>query len=102
MSTLKPKIRIEFEKTISAINPNDLLKQRLITKDMGFYQRTLSHKIVERIDINSITDNDTLIVRYGIDGNRQVDVSQLNPAIAGVIGALAEGIFPSNYKNANK
>jgi hypothetical protein len=101
MSTLKPKIRIEFEKSLTT-NPKDLLKQKLIMNDMGFYQRALILKINESIDNDSIADDDTVIIRYGLDGERQVDVQSLNPSIAHRVKGIAEGIFPNNYKNAKK
>lgn len=98
----KPKIRIEFEKSLSKVNPQDLLKQKLIMNDMGFYQRALCSKISESVDIDSIADDDTVIIRYGLDGERQVDEQHLNPAVAQRIKSIAEGVFPSNYKNAKK
>lgn len=102
MSTLKPKIRIEFEKSILPTNPKDLLKQKLIMNDMGFYQRALSHKIAEGVDRDLMNDDDTIIIRYGLDGERYVDVQNLNPTIALRIKAIAEGVFPTNYINAKK
>jgi len=102
MSTLKPKIRIEFEKSISPTHPKDLLKQKLIMNDMGFYQRVLSHKITEVVDMDLIKDDDTIVIRYGLDGERLVDVQYLNPTIAQGVKSIAEGVFPINYINAKK
>ncbi|MDY0255130.1 MAG: hypothetical protein RBR30_12080 [Tenuifilaceae bacterium] len=102
MSTLKPKIRIEFEKSISPTKPKDLLKQKLIMNDMGFYQRALCHKITEGVDMDLIKDDDTIVIRYGLDGERRVDVQNLNPSIALRIKSIAQGVFPTNYINAKK
>jgi len=102
MSTLKPKIRIEFEKSISPANPKDLLKQKLIMNEMSFYQRVLSHKITEGVDMDLIKDDDTIVIRYGLDGEQLVDVQYLNPSIALRIKSIAQGVFPTNYINAKK
>ncbi len=100
MSASNPKIRIEFEKSISPTNPKDLLKQKLIMNDMGFYQRALSLKVNESFNSDELLDSDVIIIRYGLDGERQIDIGQVNPTIAQRVRAIAEGVFPSNYKNA--
>lgn len=70
--------------------------------DMGFYHRALSHKITEGIDMDLIKDDDTIVIRYGLDGERLVNVQNINPVVALRIKSIAEGIFPSNYINAKK
>ena len=69
---------------------------------MGFYHRALSHKITEGIDMDLIKDDDTIVIRYGLDGERLVNVQNINPVVALRIKSIAEGIFPSNYINAKK
>jgi hypothetical protein len=102
MSTVKPKIRIEFERSISPANPKDLIKQKLIMNDMGFYQRALILKISQGIDMSQLYDDDVIVIRYGLDGERQIDVGKVASGIALKIKDIAEGVFPSNYKNAKK
>ncbi len=98
----QPEVRIEFERSISKVSPPDLLKQKLIMNDMGFYQRVLSKKIEESIGAQVLGDKDVLIIRYDLEGNRQIDVTQISGNIAAAVQSLAQGIFPLNYKNAKQ